>query len=185
MAPAMRWAVQALPLSHFFHIAYGIAFRGEGLSTLWPRAAAIAEGLGAEAPSANQVRRRLSAWFRAELRSRIGPVNPHMLRHTHATALAKAGWTSAEIAARLGQRSAASAEVLNVSSCSRGEPVNPVSAKPGGGGMLLGLVLTLLLAPEAEAAEEAGLEYIGIGRGKIDGGSRLKLVSNGPEAAAR
>ena len=34
-------------------------------------------------------------------------------------------------------------------------------------------------------AEEAGLEYIGIGRGKIGGGSRLKLVSNGPEAAAR
>ena len=26
---------------------------------------------------------------------------------------------------------------------------------------------------------------IGIGRGKIGGGSRLKLVSNGPEAAAR
>jgi hypothetical protein len=43
---------------------------------LRPRAAAIAESLGAEAPSANQVRRRLSAWFRAELRSRIGPVNP-------------------------------------------------------------------------------------------------------------
>lgn len=42
MAPAMRWAIQALPLSHFFHIAYGIAFRGEGLSTLWPRAAAVA-----------------------------------------------------------------------------------------------------------------------------------------------
>lgn len=43
---------------------------------LRPRAAVIAESLGAEAPSANQVRRRLSAWFRAELRSRIGPVNP-------------------------------------------------------------------------------------------------------------
>lgn len=43
---------------------------------LRPRAAAIAESLGADAPSANQVRRRLSAWFRAELRSRIGPVNP-------------------------------------------------------------------------------------------------------------
>ena len=34
-------------------------------------------------------------------------------------------------------------------------------------------------------AEEAGLEYIGIGRGKIGGGARLKLVSNGPEAASR
>ena len=34
-------------------------------------------------------------------------------------------------------------------------------------------------------AEEAGLEYIGIGRGKICGGARLKLASNGPEAAAR
>ena len=54
---------------------------------LRPRAAAIAESFGAEAPSANQVRRRLSAWFRAELRSRIGPVNPpvenlpEILRH--------------------------------------------------------------------------------------------------------
>lgn len=45
------------------------------------------------------------------VRAGVGHVNPHMLRHTHATALAKAGWTSAEIAARLGQRSAASAEV--------------------------------------------------------------------------
>ncbi|MBL8127485.1 MAG: hypothetical protein JNM64_07615 [Chloroflexia bacterium] len=43
---------------------------------LRPRAAAISESLGAEAPSANQVRRRLSTWFRAELRSRIGPINP-------------------------------------------------------------------------------------------------------------
>lgn len=43
---------------------------------LRPRAAAIAESLGGEPPSANQVRRRLSAWFRAELRSRVGPVNP-------------------------------------------------------------------------------------------------------------
>jgi hypothetical protein len=43
---------------------------------LRPRAATIAESLGSEPPSANQVRRRLSAWFRAELRSRIGPVNP-------------------------------------------------------------------------------------------------------------
>jgi UDPglucose 6-dehydrogenase len=34
-------------------------------------------------------------------------------------------------------------------------------------------------------AEEAGFEYIGLGRGRIDGGPRLKLVKNGPEAAAR
>lgn len=45
------------------------------------------------------------------MRAGVGPVNPHMLRHTHATALAKAGWTSAEIAARLGQKSAASADI--------------------------------------------------------------------------
>ena len=43
---------------------------------LRPRSAAIAESLGAEPPSANQVRRRLSSWFRMELRSRVGPVNP-------------------------------------------------------------------------------------------------------------
>ncbi len=34
-------------------------------------------------------------------------------------------------------------------------------------------------------AEEAGFKYIGLGRGRIDGGPRLKLVKNGPEAAAR
>jgi integrase/recombinase XerD len=34
-----------------------------------------------------------------------------MLRHTHGTALAKAGWTTAEIAARLGQSFASSADV--------------------------------------------------------------------------
>lgn len=43
-------------------------------------------------------------------RAGLGPVHPHMLRHTHATALAKAGWTAVEIAKRLGQKSAASAE---------------------------------------------------------------------------
>ena len=43
---------------------------------LRPRSAAIAESLGAEPPSANQVRRRLSSWYRMELRSRVGPVNP-------------------------------------------------------------------------------------------------------------
>ena len=34
-------------------------------------------------------------------------------------------------------------------------------------------------------AEEAGFNYIGLGRGRIDGGPRLKLVKNGPESAAR
>lgn len=41
----------------------------------------------------------------------IEELHPHMLRHTHATALAKAGWTAAEIAARLGQSQASSADV--------------------------------------------------------------------------
>ncbi len=54
------------------HVA-GLPIPGRELR---PRAATIAESLGAESPSANQVRRRLSAWYRAELRSRIGPVNP-------------------------------------------------------------------------------------------------------------
>ena len=36
----------------------------------------------------------------------------------------------------------------------------------------------------AEAAE-AGFDYVGLGRGRIGGGPRLKLVNNGPEAAAR
>ena len=34
-------------------------------------------------------------------------------------------------------------------------------------------------------AEEAGLDYIGLGRGRIDAGPRLKLVRNGPEADAK
>ncbi len=38
--------------------------------------AAIALSLGIEAPSMNQVRRRLGAWFRGELRERVGPLNP-------------------------------------------------------------------------------------------------------------
>lgn len=44
--------------------------------------------------------------------SRAGvPLNPHTLRHTHGTALAKAGWTAPQIAKRLGQSSASSADV--------------------------------------------------------------------------
>jgi integrase/recombinase XerD len=52
-----------------------------------------------------------------QLISRIGScagitgLHPHALRHTHATALAKAGWTAPEIAARLGHSHAASADV--------------------------------------------------------------------------
>ncbi|MBF9318025.1 tyrosine-type recombinase/integrase [Mycobacteroides chelonae] len=41
----------------------------------------------------------------------IAGLHPHTLRHTHATALAKAGWTAPEIAARLGQSHASSADV--------------------------------------------------------------------------
>ncbi|RIS61416.1 tyrosine-type recombinase/integrase [Mycobacteroides abscessus] len=41
----------------------------------------------------------------------ITSLHPHTLRHTHATALAKAGWTAPEIAARLGQSHASSADV--------------------------------------------------------------------------
>lgn len=41
----------------------------------------------------------------------LDDLHPHVLRHTHATALAKAGWTAAEIAARLGQSQASSADV--------------------------------------------------------------------------
>lgn len=41
----------------------------------------------------------------------IPRLHPHTLRHTHGTALAKAGWTTAEIAARLGQSHASSADV--------------------------------------------------------------------------
>ena len=41
----------------------------------------------------------------------IDDLHPHMLRHTHATALARAGWTAPEIAARLGQSHASSADV--------------------------------------------------------------------------
>lgn len=39
------------------------------------------------------------------------PLTPHTLRHTHATALARLGWTAPQIAARLGQSVASSADV--------------------------------------------------------------------------
>ena len=38
--------------------------------------AQIAEAAGEPAPSANQVRRRLGAWYRGEIRDRVGPLSP-------------------------------------------------------------------------------------------------------------
>ncbi|MCC7023864.1 MAG: hypothetical protein IT338_13665 [Thermomicrobiales bacterium] len=40
------------------------------------RVQTIAEASGAEPPSANQVRKRLGAWYRGELRARVGPIAP-------------------------------------------------------------------------------------------------------------
>ena len=39
-------------------------------------AAKIAQAVGADPPSANQVRRRLGAWYRGALRDRFGPILP-------------------------------------------------------------------------------------------------------------
>jgi hypothetical protein len=36
----------------------------------------IAQAVGADPPSANQVRRRLGAWYRGALRDRFGPIFP-------------------------------------------------------------------------------------------------------------
>jgi hypothetical protein len=43
---------------------------------LRPMAAKIAQAVGADPPSANQVRRRLGAWYRGALRGRFGPISP-------------------------------------------------------------------------------------------------------------
>jgi hypothetical protein len=43
---------------------------------LRPMAARIAAAAGGDPPSANQVRRRLGAWYRGELRERLGPIPP-------------------------------------------------------------------------------------------------------------
>ena len=43
---------------------------------LRPLTAKIAAAAGGEPPSANQVRRRLGAWYRGELRDRFGPLDP-------------------------------------------------------------------------------------------------------------
>lgn len=36
----------------------------------------VARRLGADAPSVNQVRRRVGAWYRGQVRQRVGPLNP-------------------------------------------------------------------------------------------------------------
>jgi hypothetical protein len=43
---------------------------------LRPMTARFANAIGGEPPSANQVRRRLGAWYRGELRDRFGPIYP-------------------------------------------------------------------------------------------------------------
>jgi hypothetical protein len=43
---------------------------------LRPMAARIAAAAGGDPPSANQARRRLGAWYRGELRERLGPIPP-------------------------------------------------------------------------------------------------------------
>jgi hypothetical protein len=43
---------------------------------LRPMATQIARAVGADPPSANQVRRRLGAWYRGALRDRFGPISP-------------------------------------------------------------------------------------------------------------
>ncbi len=43
---------------------------------LRPLVAKIAEAAGGDPPSVNQVRRRLGAWYRGELRERVGPIAP-------------------------------------------------------------------------------------------------------------
>jgi hypothetical protein len=43
---------------------------------LRPMAARIALAVGADPPSANQVRRRLGSWYRGVLRDRFGPIPP-------------------------------------------------------------------------------------------------------------
>ena len=43
---------------------------------LRPMVTALAEAMGADAPSANQVRRRVGAWWREQLRAQVGPIAP-------------------------------------------------------------------------------------------------------------
>ena len=53
--------------------AAGLPIPGRDLRLMTAR---IAEAVGAEPPSANQVRRRLGAWYRGALRDRFGPLYP-------------------------------------------------------------------------------------------------------------
>jgi hypothetical protein len=53
--------------------AVGLPIPGRDLRPMIERIAASA---GGEAPSMNQVRRRLGVWYRAELRERVGPITP-------------------------------------------------------------------------------------------------------------
>jgi hypothetical protein len=51
----------------------GLPIPGRELRTL---VTSIAAAVGGEPPSANQARRRLGAWYRGELRDRVGPIYP-------------------------------------------------------------------------------------------------------------
>jgi len=53
--------------------AAGLPIPGRDLRAM---AATIAQAAGADPPSANQVRRRLGAWYRGALRDRFGPILP-------------------------------------------------------------------------------------------------------------
>jgi hypothetical protein len=53
--------------------AAGLPIPGRDLR---PRAAQIAQAVGADPPSANQVRRRMGVWYRGVLRDRFGPISP-------------------------------------------------------------------------------------------------------------
>jgi hypothetical protein len=54
------------------------------------------ENRGVDAPSTNQIRRRLGAWYRSQLRDLVGPMKPPVANFTDALQdLAKAGATIA------------------------------------------------------------------------------------------
>lgn len=65
---------------------------------------------------------------------RIGrdDLTPHMFRHSHATALARAGWTTAEIAARLGQSSSSSCDVYVHLAADDSTSTSAISTPPTG-----------------------------------------------------
>jgi hypothetical protein len=59
----------------------------------------VSEDLKIEAPSMNQVRRRLGAWFRGEIRDRVGPLYPPV--ENVPAVLQQLASISAELAPRL------------------------------------------------------------------------------------